>query len=80
MRGLSGAQIWLLRAMRQIVSGNEESPDWINAIVGRGPMLVIEDFLVTPWASLTFRGMRHQLNVRIEGEEAQVAVAERRIA
>lgn len=37
--------------------------------------LVIENFESEPWASLTFLGMRHRLDVRLSGEEAHVADA-----
>lgn len=31
------------------------------------PLLTVEDFSAEPWASLTFTGMRHGLQLRLEG-------------
>lgn len=44
------------------------------------PLLVIEDFLEEPWASLTFSGTRHRLDLRLHGraqaiEQAMAAIS-----
>jgi hypothetical protein len=44
------------------------------------PLLVIEDFLEEPWASLTFSGTRHRLDLRLQGgtqaiEQAMAAIS-----
>ena len=44
------------------------------------PLLVIEDFCEEPWASLTFSGTRHRLELRLQGraqaiEQAMAAIS-----
>jgi hypothetical protein len=39
------------------------------------PLLVIEDLHETPWASLTFSGTRHHLELRLDGHAQAVAEA-----
>lgn len=39
------------------------------------PLLVIEDLHEEPWASLTFTGMRHRLELRLDGSPEAVGQA-----
>ena len=65
--GLSMVNSRLLRAIRTRASG-------LPGDEGQGapPLLVIEDFSETPWASLTFSGSRHSVDIRLEGGGAAV--------
>ncbi len=47
------------------VGGCEEKD--VFSLASVGPSLVIEDFASEPWASLTFKGMRHSLAIRLHG-------------
>jgi hypothetical protein len=51
------------------------SPEpWINRPSGAGgpPALTLEAFDAEPWASLTFTGMRHALDMRLDGLAQEV--------
>ncbi len=41
----------------------------------QAPFIVIEDLQEAPWASLTFTGTRHQLEVRLNGGSQELAEA-----
>jgi len=64
---LTGGQGALLRSLER----------WLEAErVRRGlPLLVVESLGSEAWASATFSGARHDLEVRIEGERAVSAAA-----
>jgi hypothetical protein len=64
---LTGGQGALLRSLSR----------WLEAErVGRDlPLLVVESLESEAWASATFAGARHQLDVRIEGDRAIMAAA-----
>ena len=64
---LTGGQGALLRSLER----------WLEAErTRRGlPVLVVENLESEAWASATFTGARHQLEVRIEGEHAPSAAA-----
>lgn len=68
---LQGANAGLLRAVRAMITEHPELERW--AADAPRPSLVVESFESSPWASLTFSGMRHQMEFRIEGVESSVA-------
>mgnify|MGYP001115434817 CR=1 FL=1 len=72
---LHGTNSSLLRAVRALVTGGPGLPQWVAG----QPSLVVELFESEPWASLTFRGMRHQIESRIDGPEASVRQARARL-
>ena len=84
---LTDAHVRLLRGIRAVIAEDAVLAPWLDhpfALVGAGRDdraddrargLVIENFESEPWASLTFTGMRHRLDVRLSGEEAHVADA-----
>ena len=53
----------------------------INALIRIGPVdrqipiVVVEDIRSTEWASITFTGLRHEFDLRLEGEPDSVAGA-----
>ena len=53
----------------------------INALVRIGavdrqlPIVVVEDVRSTEWASIIFTGLRHEFDLRLEGEADSVAAA-----
>jgi len=76
MRGLLvDAHVRLLRAVRGAIAADPWFDCWLDAGAGEedfsceraGPPLVVEDFASEPWASLTFKGMRHSLAIRLHG-------------
>lgn len=70
---LTDAHVRLLRAMRSAIAADRWFEPWLD---GRfGPALVIEDFTSEPWASLTFAGMRHAIDIRLSGPNADVEAA-----
>lgn len=75
---LHGTNSSLLRAVRALVTGGPGRPQW-TAPAGQ-PSLVVELFESEPWASLTFRGMRHCIEFRIDGPEDAVRQARARLA
>lgn len=79
MRGLADAHVWLLRALHQMVASEKWFQPWLKGAPGGGPTLIIEDFSEQPWASLTFRGTRHLLDVRLEGKHIEVDAALKRL-
>lgn len=77
MRGLiADAHSRLLRAMRATIAADPWFDGWADrAGDPAAPSLVIEDFSSEPWASLTFRGMRHTLAIRLHGAQNAVETA-----
>lgn len=65
---LRQANAALLRAVQRLVGD-----------AAGAPQLVIEAVESEPWASLTFKGERHQIHGRIEGAAAAVTSAVQRI-
>lgn len=74
---LQGVNSSLLRAVRALVT---ESTDMQRSVGPARPALVVESFESEPWASLTFAGMRHTIEFRIEGKAAAVAETRTRLA
>lgn len=75
MRGmLADAHVRLLRAVRATVGADRWFDGW-SIPDGSGPGMVIEGFESQPWASLTFKGERHQIRIRLEGEMTAVEAA-----
>lgn len=72
---LTDAHIRLLRALRSLIAADSWFEPWLDNIPGQGVSLVIEDFSSEPWASLTFAGMRHSLDVRLRGSQVDVEAA-----
>ena len=81
---LTDAHVRLLRGIREVIAQDERLAGWLahpfdlvrdDTPARRAQGLVIENFESEPWASLTFTGMRHRLDVRLSGEEAHVADA-----
>jgi hypothetical protein len=74
---LTDAHARLLRGLRAILAA--------DAVLGpllrheQGVWLVIEDFDSEPWASLTFAGTRHRMELRLRGNQARVHRAHRRL-
>ncbi len=63
----------LLRAIRSAIAADPLLGEWLATPGGTArPPLVIEDFQSTPWASMTFSGMRHCLAVRLSGRHLEV--------
>ncbi|WP_199553609.1 hypothetical protein [Sandaracinobacteroides hominis] len=71
--GLTDPHIRLLRRMREWISTDPWFVDWRDR--GGKPSLAIESFDSAPWASLTFSGMRHVLDVRLDGAGTDVEQA-----
>ena len=44
------------------------------------PTVIVEDVRTTEWASITFVGLRHELDLRLEGERDVVSAALVRLA
>lgn len=61
------AQAALLRAANAIFTGD-------GSTVAK-PMLVIHELRARDWASITFTGVRHELDVALAGEPADCAAA-----
>ena len=71
--GLSQVSASLLREIRKWAAGptpHVAVPDGDTDADARteAPLLIIEDFGEAPWASLTFSGTRHRVDIRLEGE------------
>lgn len=49
------------------------------AINGEKPILIVEELAVQDWASVTFVGALHRLDLRLEGPAAAVAAAGERL-
>ena len=62
--GLSHVSAGLLRAIRARAGGLPAG----EGGEGGEPLLVIEDFGETPWASLTFSGLRHSVDINRQGD------------
>jgi hypothetical protein len=43
------------------------------------PILIIEEIRMTDWASATFVGARHEIDVRLDGEPGAIALALERL-
>jgi hypothetical protein len=83
--GLSQVSASLLREIRKWAAGPTPDCDLAEGDAGSGrrteaPLLVIEDFGETPWASLTFSGMRHRVDIRLEGEASALVSLEEGLA
>ena len=65
--------IRLLRAIRGLIALNPLLARWLDE--SEGPNLVIEGFDSEPWASLTFSGRRHRLELRLQGIRGDVMAA-----
>ena len=44
------------------------------------PIVIVEDIRSAEWASITFTGLRHEFDLRLEGDEDSVAAAITRLA
>lgn len=55
--------------------GDDEGHSHRPARADDPPLLVIEDLQETPWASLTFNGTRHHLDLRLSGSAQAVEEA-----
>lgn len=76
MRGLlADAHVRLLRAIRAAIGSDRWFDGWTVPDDHGHAGLVIEGFESEPWASLTFRGERHQIRIRLEGEMMAVEAA-----
>lgn len=75
---LHGTNSSLLRAVRALVTDDPSMPQWAATV--HQPALVVEQFESEPWASLTFSGMRHRIDFRIDGPEQAVRHARTRLA
>ncbi len=69
---LTDAHVRLLRAMRGAIAADVWFDPWLGDPTAAGPSLVIEDFSSEPWASLTFMGMRHRVDIRLRGPRGEV--------
>ncbi len=82
--GLANANGRLVRAMQArlglvdwvksaeaLVPGPQECPGTVDV----PPLMVIEALMEEPWASLTFSGTRHRLDLRFEGHAQAVEEA-----
>ena len=75
---LSGTAAALLRAVMAVVHSGQNAT---GAGAGDGwPVLVAEVSEPEPWASLTFTGARHCLDLRLEGPEAELGAVRCRLA
>lgn len=75
MRMPSSAHLKLLRGIRGAIATDSWFDRWLSDPTAAGPSLVIEEFDSTPWASLTYAGMRHGLEFRLSGTIAEVETA-----
>jgi hypothetical protein len=76
MRGMmADANVRLLRAIRTTIGSDRWFDGWYGGPDSAGPSLVIEGFDSEPWASMTFRGERHRISIRLEGEMLAVEAA-----
>ncbi|MGQ5701733.1 hypothetical protein ACUJ46_06760 [Sandaracinobacteroides sp. A072] len=64
---LNALQGRLLRAVRSVVMAGNEAAFVDEEKEAAGLFLILEDFSCEPWASLTFRGARHRLDIRLSG-------------
>ncbi len=66
--GLANASGRLVRAVQARVGGGAiwPTPDFEGCVAAQ-PLLVIEALMEEPWASLTFSGTRHRLDLRLDG-------------
>lgn len=71
---LQGANAALLRALRQQMGAGAAAEDGAEC-----PELTIEAFEEEPWASLTFRGARHWIALRLRGSAQAVEALEMRL-
>lgn len=76
---LTDAHMRLLRAMRSVIAADRWLEPWIEGDPQAGASLVIEDFSSEPWASLTFSGMRHCIDIRLRGQRMDVENAYARL-
>ncbi len=63
----------LLRSIRSLIAADPNLAQWLDD--SDGPRLIIEGFDSEPWASLTFSGTRHRLDIRLQGPGHAVADA-----
>lgn len=69
----------LLRLLTAQLESDPQLAHWMSAQDAALPGLVIESFDSAPWASLTFTGERHRLEVRLDGRPDEVEAAQDRI-
>jgi hypothetical protein len=68
---VKGANAALMRALRARLDALADEAAGLAAL--QSPLdLVLEDFEEAPWASLTFCGARHWVDVRIEGRSQEM--------
>jgi len=70
---LTDVHVRLLRGLRGLIASDPRLARWLDD--SEGPSLVIEGFDSEPWASLTFTGTRHRLDVRLQGPHDEVEAA-----
>lgn len=71
--GLTDPHVRLLRRMREWISADPWFANWHGR--DAKPSLSIESFGSEPWASLTFSGSRHALDLRLDGADGDVKQA-----
>lgn len=69
--GLAGG----LESAAGLFPGHEDGHRFQPVCADAPPLLVIEDLQESPWASLTFTGTRHHLELRLSGSEQAVEEA-----
>lgn len=74
---LTDVHVRLLRGIRSLITSDPGLAHWLDD--REGPAMVIEGFDSEPWASLTFSGTRHRLDVRLQGPAAEVEDASARL-
>lgn len=74
---LTDVHVRLLRGIRTLIASDAELGRWLDG--AEAPHLVIEAFDSEPWASLTFTGTRHRLDLRLQGPVGDVAKAAARV-
>lgn len=74
---LTDVHVRLLRGIRVLIAADPQLAQWLDD--RDGPRLVIEGFDSEPWASLTFSGTRHRLDIRLQGLRAEIGVASTRL-
>lgn len=72
---LTDAHMRLLRAIRGAIAADHWFEPWLEDNANQQFSLVIEDFASEPWASLTFTGMRHSIDIRLCGPQMDVEAA-----
>lgn len=70
---LSVVQGRLLRAVREALGDDDSHPEWDDDT--NGLLLSVLDFEASPWASLTFSGLRHNMELRLSGGRHAISEA-----